>query len=177
MGAGSSPGLRARISMQPDQIPSGTAALRQPFAAGWAGFLAVGLAIYVLIAILLTSLSVGAGPMFELFTLFSDSPASIGSAILAALAARGAHDLASRRTWQLLAASLAVYSVGNLLNSTYWYFGHDPFPSVGEEPRSPIALGCPRRARTGYHLFGWTGGHPSHAASQTIGPSHAQIPC
>jgi len=132
MGAGSSPGLRARISMQPDQKPSGTAASRQPFAAGWAGFLAVGLAIYVLIAILLTSLSVGAGPMFELFTLFSDSPASIGSAILAALAARGAHDLASRRTWQLLAASLAVYSVGNLLNSTYWYFGHDPFPSVGD---------------------------------------------
>jgi diguanylate cyclase (GGDEF)-like protein/PAS domain S-box-containing protein len=31
-----------------------------------------------------------------------------------------------------MAASLAVYCIGNLLNSFYWLFGHDPFPSVGD---------------------------------------------
>ena len=114
------------------QVPGDTLALRQPFAAAWTGWLAVGLAVYVLSAILLTNAGPGTGPALEFFTLFSDAPASIVTAILAAAAAHGAQDPPSRRTWQLLAASLAVYSVGNLLNSTYWYFGRDPFPSVGD---------------------------------------------
>ena len=31
-----------------------------------------------------------------------------------------------------MTAALGVYSVGNLLNSTYWLFDRDPFPSVGD---------------------------------------------
>ena len=41
-------------------------------------------------------------------------------------------DPAARRTWWLLTAALGVYSVGNLLHSTYWLFGIDPFPSIGD---------------------------------------------
>ncbi|HUG03384.1 MAG TPA: EAL domain-containing protein [Steroidobacteraceae bacterium] len=103
---------------------------REPFAAGWTGMLTIGLIVYIVLAL---------GAMFakgeqlpEIFTLFSDSPASIIAAVLAALAARKAQDPAARRAWQFLAASIAVYSVGNLLNSVYWLFGVDPFPSVGD---------------------------------------------
>ncbi len=132
MGAGSFARERARIDMSTGQVPTLIEAPRQPFAAGWTGALTVGLVVYTVAAILLTVVSSGAGRALEVFTLFSDSPTSVGAAALAATAAYGAQDPAARRTWQLLAASLAVYSVGNLLNSTYWYFGHDPFPSVGD---------------------------------------------
>src|ERR687897_399786 len=47
-------------------------------------------------------------------------------------AGKQATDPSGRRTWLWLAASIAVYSVGNLLNSIYWLFGVDPFPSVGD---------------------------------------------
>ncbi|MFZ2507107.1 MAG: EAL domain-containing protein, partial [Steroidobacteraceae bacterium] len=53
-------------------------------------------------------------------------------AVLAAMAARRALEPSARRAWQLMAASLTVYAIGNLLNSTYWYFGRDPFPSIGD---------------------------------------------
>jgi diguanylate cyclase (GGDEF)-like protein/PAS domain S-box-containing protein len=105
---------------------------REPFGAGWTGALAAGLFLYTLAAILMIFIEGGGGPLAQVFNLYSDSPASIGAAILAAAAARHALDPAVRRTWQFLTASLAVYSVGNLLNSTYWLFGVDPFPSVGD---------------------------------------------
>ena len=94
--------------------------------------LSVGLALYVLAAIVLTGTGFGSGPFQKIFTLFSDSPACFLSAVLAGFAARKAPDMMSRRTWWLLAAALLVYSIGNLLNSVYWYYGRDPFPSVGD---------------------------------------------
>ncbi len=118
--------------MPPDQVTSIIAAKRQPFAAGWSGMLAVGLAVYVIAAIVLTNGGLGGGPFQNIFTLFSDTPACFIATILAATAAYKAPDLASRRAWWLLAASLLVYSTGNLLNSIYWYFGRDPFPSIGD---------------------------------------------
>jgi len=104
---------------------------REPFGAGWTGGLTVALFFYALLAVLALFVD-GGGRFFEIFNLYSDSPLSIGGTILAAAAARQARDLAVRRTWLFLAASLAIYSVGNLLNSTYWLFGVDPFPSVGD---------------------------------------------
>jgi len=114
------------------QTLGATETLRRPFVAGWTGVLAAGLIIYTVAAILLTVVGAGSGRGFEIFTLFSDAPTSAGSAVLAAMAARTALDPSARRTWMLLSASLAIYTIGNLLNSTYWFFGHDPFPSVGD---------------------------------------------
>ena len=70
--------------------------------------------------------------MFEIFSLFSDVPTYAGATLLAAIAARRSPAPQARRVWQLLTASLIVYNTGNVLNSIYWYFGHDPFPSVGD---------------------------------------------
>jgi diguanylate cyclase (GGDEF)-like protein/PAS domain S-box-containing protein len=105
---------------------------REPFVARWTGALAAGLFIYIAITLLLTFAEGTGGAAFEIFKLFSDFPASFGSALLAAVAARHAHDTAVKRTWTFLAAAIGVYTVGNLLNSTYWLFGVDPFPSVGD---------------------------------------------
>jgi diguanylate cyclase (GGDEF)-like protein/PAS domain S-box-containing protein len=105
---------------------------REPFVACWTGALAVGLFIYIPITLLLTFGDGAGGPAFEVFKLFSDFPASLGSALLATVAAWRATDPAVRRTWGYLAATLWVYTTGNVLNSTYWLFGVDPFPSVGD---------------------------------------------
>ncbi|MBX3703942.1 MAG: EAL domain-containing protein [Steroidobacteraceae bacterium] len=117
--------------MPPGPETSGGTSQREPFGAHWTGALAVGLLFYALLAVLALYVD-SSGRFFEIFNLYSDSPLSIGSAILAAAAAVQTHDPAVRRTWQYLAAALAIYSVGNLLNSTYWLFGVDPFPSVGD---------------------------------------------
>jgi diguanylate cyclase (GGDEF)-like protein/PAS domain S-box-containing protein len=94
--------------------------------------LAIGLCLYVLAAVLLTVLDPAGGRALEVFNLYSDSPACFAAVVLCAAAALHAEEPALRRTWGLLAAALGVYCVGNLLNSTYWLFGHDPFPSVGD---------------------------------------------
>ncbi len=118
--------------MSPFREPSEATPAREPFVARWTGALAVGLFIYIPITLLLTFSEGTGGPAFEIFKLYSDFPASLGSAILAAVAARKATEPAVKRTWTFLAATLSVYTVGNLLNSTYWLFGIDPFPSVGD---------------------------------------------
>ncbi len=105
---------------------------REPFVARWTGALAAGLFIYIPIALLLTFADGTGGPALEIFKLFSDFPASLGSAVLATFAALRATEPAVKRTWTFLAASIGVYTVGNLLNSIYWLFGIDPFPSVGD---------------------------------------------
>jgi diguanylate cyclase (GGDEF)-like protein/PAS domain S-box-containing protein len=105
---------------------------REPFFARWTGIFAGCLFAYIPITLLLTYSDKAGGPAFEIFKLFSDSPASFGSALLAAVAARKATDPAVKRTWSYFAAAIGVYSVGNLLNSIYWVFGVDPFPSVGD---------------------------------------------
>ncbi len=111
---------------------SEVATQREPFGAGWTGTVAVGLFVYIAIAIVLILADTTGARALEVFNLYSDSPASLGGAILAAAAAARSSDRAARRAWWLLAGALAVYTAGNLLNSTYWLFGVDPFPSVGD---------------------------------------------
>jgi diguanylate cyclase (GGDEF)-like protein/PAS domain S-box-containing protein len=118
--------------MLPGQPPSDSATSRQSFAAGWTGGLAVALAVYIFIAILLTIPDAEPDSALDIFTLYSDFLPSVVTAILAVAAARHTPDPLARRAWHLMATALAVYSVGNLLNSTYWLFGHDPFPSIGD---------------------------------------------
>jgi diguanylate cyclase (GGDEF)-like protein/PAS domain S-box-containing protein len=113
------------------QTSDGTAG-RERFSAGWTGALAVALLAYIAVATLLILVDDRRWPALDVFNLYSDSPASIGVTILAAAAARQSSDPAARRTWWLLTAALAFYSAGNLLHSTYWFFGVDPFPSVGD---------------------------------------------
>lgn len=118
--------------MPPGHPGTDSSARQQPFAAGWTGGLAVGLASYVLGAILLTVLDVDGGRALQVFNLYSDSPACLATIVLSVVAAPRAEDASVRRTWWLLAAALGVYCIGNLLNSTYWLFDRDPFPSVGD---------------------------------------------
>ncbi len=105
---------------------------RESFASGWTGAATVALFVYVALAILLTFVDTGASRALELANLYSDSPASIVATILAVAAARGSTQPAARRTWWLLAAALACYSVGNISHATYWLFDVDPFPSIGD---------------------------------------------
>jgi diguanylate cyclase (GGDEF)-like protein/PAS domain S-box-containing protein len=105
---------------------------REPFATRWTGAVAVGLFIYIGATLVLTYASGAGGPAYEIFKLYSDFPASLGAAVLAIAAAMGSTEPDVRRTWAFLAASISVYTVGNFLNSTYWLFGVDPFPSVGD---------------------------------------------
>jgi diguanylate cyclase (GGDEF)-like protein/PAS domain S-box-containing protein len=114
------------------QNPSDVAAVREPFVAGWTGHLVVGLAIYSFATILLTVLYPETLRSFELFSLFSDVPTYLGATLLSATAAHRSLNPQARRVWQLLTASLIVYNAGNLQNSVSWYFGHDPFPSIGD---------------------------------------------
>jgi diguanylate cyclase (GGDEF)-like protein/PAS domain S-box-containing protein len=118
--------------MSPGPQSSYGAGRREQFSAGWTGALAVALIAYIAVAILLILVDGSGWPALDLFNLYSDSPASIGVAVLAAAAARKSSDPAARRTWWLLAAAMCFYSTGNLLNSTYWFFGVDPFPSIGD---------------------------------------------
>jgi diguanylate cyclase (GGDEF)-like protein/PAS domain S-box-containing protein len=118
--------------MSTGQVPTLIEAPREPFVSGWTGILTVGLILYTVATIVATVLGIGPGRNAQIFTLFSDAPVSVGAAVLAAMAAHSAQDPSARRAWHLLAASLTVYAIGNLLNSVYWLFGHDPFPSIGD---------------------------------------------
>jgi diguanylate cyclase (GGDEF)-like protein/PAS domain S-box-containing protein len=117
--------------MSPPQPPT-VAASPEPFAAGVVGRAAVGLVAYVALAIVATFVDGGGSGALATFNLYSDSVASVATSLLAWAASRGSGDAAARKVWLLLAAALASYSVGNLIHSTYWLFGHDPFPSAGE---------------------------------------------
>src|SRR5262245_60144425 len=105
---------------------------RAPFGAGWTGAVTVGLFVYILFAILMILVHRTGGAVFEVFSLYCDAPACIAAVVLAAIAARRATSPAVRRTWWYLTAAIAVYTLGNLQNSTYWLFGLDPFPSFGD---------------------------------------------
>ncbi len=119
-------------NMPPDQEKSEGIPQREPFSAGWTGALAVGLYFYIVAALLMIVVGGSGGPFLDVFNLYSDSPASVAATVLAVIAARRATDPAVKRTWWYFAASTAVYTIGNFLNSTYWLFGVDPFPSVGD---------------------------------------------
>ena len=118
--------------MRPSLDTTDGVSRREPFGAGWTGALTVGLFVYILFAIAMLFVGRTGGPVFEVFSLYCDAPACIAAVILAAVAARHAKSPAVRRTWWYLTAALAVYTLGNLQNSTYWLFGLDPFPSFGD---------------------------------------------
>jgi diguanylate cyclase (GGDEF)-like protein/PAS domain S-box-containing protein len=118
--------------MSPGRPLSDGVTKRERFSAGWTGAVSVGLFVYVAIAIALILIDGRAWPWLEVFNLYSDSAASVCVAILTGAAARGSADPAARRTWWLLTAALTAYSTGNLLHSTYWLYGIDPFPSIGD---------------------------------------------
>ncbi|MEO7387786.1 MAG: sensor domain-containing diguanylate cyclase, partial [Gammaproteobacteria bacterium] len=118
--------------MQPGQPGFEPIARLQPFVAGWTGMLAIAIGVYVLVAILLTLVDAEGSRALQIFNLYSDSPPGLATVILGVAAARTAEDAAVRRTWWLLTMALGLYCVGNLLNSTYWLFDRDPFPSVGD---------------------------------------------
>ncbi len=118
--------------MSPGQLQSEAQVSRQPFASGWTGALAIGVWIYVLVAIVLTFVDENSSRALYFFTLYSDLPTSLATAILAGAAARSAKEPSVRRMWLLMTGALGVYCIGNVLNSTYWLFGHDPFPSIGD---------------------------------------------
>ena len=118
--------------MSPQWPTSDGVAQRDRFSSGWTGAVAVGLIVYIAAAIALILVDGRAWPWLDVFNLYSDSVASIGVAVLTGAAARGSAEPAARRTWWLLTAALAIYSTGNLLHSTYWLYGVDPFPSIGD---------------------------------------------
>jgi len=105
---------------------------RERFVSGWTGATAVALFAYTAVAILLTFVDAQGSRVLEIINLYSDSPPSIVAAVLAGAAARGSSDPAARRTWWFLTAALGCYGVGNVLHATYWLFGVDPFPSIGD---------------------------------------------
>jgi diguanylate cyclase (GGDEF)-like protein/PAS domain S-box-containing protein len=105
---------------------------RERFRSGWTGGVAVGLFIYIAVAIAAILVDSRQRPLVELFNLYSDTVASIIVTVLMAAAARAATDSAARRTWSLLAAAMFAYSAGNLIHATYWLYGVDPFPSIGD---------------------------------------------
>ena len=79
---------------------------RERFSAGWTGAVAVGLFVYIALAIALILVDGARWPWLDVFNLYSDSVASICVAILTGAAARGSADPAARRTWWLLTAAL-----------------------------------------------------------------------
>jgi diguanylate cyclase (GGDEF)-like protein/PAS domain S-box-containing protein len=105
---------------------------RELFSSGWTGAVTVALFAFIAIAILLILVDGSRWPALDVFNLYSDSIASIGVSVLSAAAARGSSDAAARRTWWLLTAAMSAYSIGNLLNASYWLVGVDPFPSIGD---------------------------------------------
>jgi diguanylate cyclase (GGDEF)-like protein/PAS domain S-box-containing protein len=105
---------------------------RERFSTGWTGGVAVGLFVYIAMAITLLLVDTAGRPLLELFNLYSDTIASLIVAVLTSAAAKAATDPAARRTWSLLAAAMVAYSVGNGLHATFWLYGVDPFPSIGD---------------------------------------------
>jgi hypothetical protein len=118
--------------MSPGRPPTDGVTTRERFSSGWTGAVCVGLFGYIAIAMLLILADGSRWPLLDVFNLYSDSLASFVVCILASAAARGSSEPAARRTWWLLTAALTSYTVGNLLHATYWLFGVDPFPSIGD---------------------------------------------
>jgi diguanylate cyclase (GGDEF)-like protein/PAS domain S-box-containing protein len=118
--------------MSPEGQTSDGTTTREQSGPRWTGVLSVAIYVYVAVAILLNLVPDGGWRALDIFNLYSDSLASIAVTVMAAAAARGSPDPAARRTWWLFTAALCAYSAGNLLNSTYWLFDVDPFPSIGD---------------------------------------------
>jgi hypothetical protein len=99
---------------------------------GWTGLVTIGVIVYIAIAIYVTLAATDPGPALATYLIFSDLPASLTAILLAFLAARSAAELATRRTWTLLAAALVTYVTANLIDAIYRVMGVEPFPSVAD---------------------------------------------
>ena len=91
--------------MSPQWPTSDGVTKRDRFSSGWTGAVAVGLIVYIALAIALILVDGRAWPWLDVFNLYSDSVASIGVAVLTGAAARGSAEPAARRTWWLLTAA------------------------------------------------------------------------
>ncbi len=108
------------------------AADRGPVAGGWTGLVAVGVAVYIVIAIAFTVAGLPPSTALDTYLMISDMPASIAATVLAIVAARSARDPANRHTWKFLAAALATYVLANLIDTVYRLLEMDPFPSLAD---------------------------------------------
>ena len=107
-------------------------ATRGPFAGGWTGIVAIGVAVYCAITIVITLAHLPPGPAFDTYLLLSDMPVSIAATVLAIVAARSARDPSNRHAWKFLAAALATYVLANLVDATHRLLGLEPFPSIAD---------------------------------------------
>ncbi len=105
---------------------------RVGFADGWTGALAIGVIVYVAVAICITIAGFPQSPALDFYLLLSDQPASIAAALLAIVAARTAHQPAARLTWKFLSAALVTYIVGNLIDFYYRVAEVESFPSLAD---------------------------------------------
>ncbi len=113
--------------------PTGTYRLsHRSMVGGWTGWVTIGVAVYIAVAIYITVGDFGPSPALDVYLLFNDTPASLAAALLAVLAARAAPELATRRTWTFLAAALVTYITGNLIDAFYRLQALDPFPSMAD---------------------------------------------
>ncbi len=105
---------------------------RVGFADGWTGAVAIGVILYVAVAIWVTMASLPPSAALDFYRLVSDQPAAIAATLLAIVAARVTHQPAARKTWQYLAAAIVTYNLGNLVDAFLRIAGLTPFPSLAD---------------------------------------------
>src|SRR5262245_30109701 len=105
---------------------------RVGFADGWTGPVATGTILYVPAAIYLPVSHRPAAPTLARCRLVSDQPAAFAAALLAIVAARQVTQPAARRTWRWIAAAIATYNVGNLIDAFLRIADLTPFPSLAD---------------------------------------------
>ncbi len=105
---------------------------RVGFADGWTGAVAIGVILYVAVAIWVTMASLPPSAALDFYRLVSDQPAAIAAALLAIVAARTTRQPAARKTWQFLAAAIVTYNLGNLVDAFLRIAGLTPFPSLAD---------------------------------------------
>ncbi len=105
---------------------------RVGFADGWTGAVAIGVILYVAVAIWVTMASLPPSAALDFYRMVSDQPAAIAAALLAIVAARATRQPAARKTWQFLAAAIVTYNLGNLVDAFLRIAGLTPFPSQAD---------------------------------------------
>src|ERR1700741_905331 len=105
---------------------------RVGFADGWTGAVAIGVIVYAALAIYVTVAGFPPSPALDFYLMLSDQPAAMAAALLSFVAARTTVNPAARRTWQFLAAALAVYIAGNLIDFYLRVRDLTPFPSLAD---------------------------------------------
>jgi diguanylate cyclase (GGDEF)-like protein/PAS domain S-box-containing protein len=105
---------------------------RVGFADGWTGAVAIGVLVYVALAIGITVAGFESSRPLDFYLLLSDQPASIATVVLAIVAARTARIAAARRTWKFFAAALAIYNAGNLIDAGLRIYGLETYPSAAD---------------------------------------------